>query len=1091
MPAGIPMAPKPDLTSKHFEEMAELSDIYLTRTADAVEFSEDGLLSNLRALYNLSRQQGKRMKKAHAKKIERLAINADMLFRTGEPGESHKGAEEAKQPSKAPPKGFMQSAQESMRSKLYDVALAVLSSTTLSKQDIKSAKQTIGELVEYYKKHECADVDLIMRLLPLIDGSLDAGKFGEAKKRSAELCCLLAVSDLGMYFANPSSIGSDPAKIAEIKGHLSMLETQSIILDNATKASISKFIDNVRKYLDYSKAWTGWYVGKNCQQFEETYRKETVFELSHEQINAYNFIQDEKLEKRNADAAIMKWFNVLSGSVHSEIAGSTRIPGSEIDRKIGRLYVQTAFSYMYTMNGFKKLDAWDAIGNAKWLQLLEMASNMEIMGVPISTPNQKEAALIKSVSEFEKAYKDFCGNYPQLLATIKIGLSSGNADEVTKGMEQLSKYYVDFMVKQMDAAMKVADYDLKGIKLAMALFDKAMDVAMVASLATGVGEMAAAGRLALSESSALVRSAAANYLKEEAAGVVSEATAAALRNSLSGAWSMARGMLVEMLSKTGAYMAETGVKRALKVSVLFTSLGLYSDSYSSKLISNALNRAEHNQVGGLKDLLSILQTARNSANGQKFAATLDPLLSEVEGNLHAAQENLKKGNGSGVSIEDIAMLFIKSFGQMLVLETGFGAVRTGKSLAAKKEGFMAPVPKATTKAAYDPAVAISFADFAARLEQSWPKQAGIILKRQNSQELFEELATLSPEALEIYMKSVGRLGRIPVVEPGRQAMQDLNDPGNVPMVDLLSKDGIHQFKLAESYLSTIVGMCKQAIADAEANGKPIVLVVPLRGSYFITRTAQLAMSYMQEGKKVKLITYTGSPSDGMTVRKGRVKRQEGHLWDIAEEWQKKGGANIVIFDEISSGSAAIQLQQAGAKITLKNPAVNFDIFCLTTNINESVRMSTTFGIKGPKATEQDCAAFKNYMMSFTSKIREMVLPSNYKSFLNDQSAVSRFLNDASELEHFNNILYLSQFKNGPSRFASDFLQNWAESIDLRDRVAVRQFVNWNNGAVFKAEIVSDFNLLVKNEYVQKPAIGVNNGSKFPNFNGSVPALLFT
>ncbi|MFA5929614.1 MAG: hypothetical protein WC861_01920 [Candidatus Micrarchaeia archaeon] len=372
-------------------------------------------------------------------------------------------------------------------------------------------------------------------------------------------------------------------------------------------------------------------------------------------------------------------------------------------------------------------------------------------------------------------------------------------------------------------------------------------------------------------------------------------------------------------------------------------------------------------------------------------------------------------------------------------------------------------------------------EIAARLKRQWPEQTEIILKRENRNEILEELATLSPKALEVYMGLAGRVRQIPVVERGKQIMPDPNVPEKVPTVELLSKEGIRQFKLSESYLSTIVGMCNQAIADANANGKPIVLVVPLRGGYFMTKTAQLALSSMQKSGKVKLITYTGSPTDGYTLRKGQVKRQEGHISDVAEEWQKKGGANLVIFEEISSGSSAVRLQQVAAKIASKTPDINFNIFSLATNVEESVRRSTTFGISGPKATEQDCANFKNFVMLFSPKIREMVLSGNYKAFLNDKVAVSGFLDNASGLEHFNNILYLSQFKNGTSKFASDFLQKWVENVNPHDRLAVEQIVNWNNGAIFEAGVVSDFNHLVQSGYVNRSSI--EHSKQLSNLSG--------
>ena len=68
---------KPRLTPAHAERIGELSGIYLSPSAEAVELSEDDLLSNLSALWKMARQQGSGMKKAHAKAIEKMVLAAD------------------------------------------------------------------------------------------------------------------------------------------------------------------------------------------------------------------------------------------------------------------------------------------------------------------------------------------------------------------------------------------------------------------------------------------------------------------------------------------------------------------------------------------------------------------------------------------------------------------------------------------------------------------------------------------------------------------------------------------------------------------------------------------------------------------------------------------------------------------------------------------------------------------------------------------------------------------------------------------------------------------------------------------------------
>jgi len=69
---------KPTLNTEHIESIAELSEIYLQ--PEAAEFSGDDLISSLRALYELSKQQSTKMSKAHAKKIQKMVIGAQGVF---------------------------------------------------------------------------------------------------------------------------------------------------------------------------------------------------------------------------------------------------------------------------------------------------------------------------------------------------------------------------------------------------------------------------------------------------------------------------------------------------------------------------------------------------------------------------------------------------------------------------------------------------------------------------------------------------------------------------------------------------------------------------------------------------------------------------------------------------------------------------------------------------------------------------------------------------------------------------------------------------------------------------------------------------
>ena len=89
MPPSAPKSPaepdwellrqkKPALSAVHIERIAELSEVYLQ--PEAAEFAEGDQVSSLRALYELSKQQGAKMSKAHAKKIQKMVIGAEGVF---------------------------------------------------------------------------------------------------------------------------------------------------------------------------------------------------------------------------------------------------------------------------------------------------------------------------------------------------------------------------------------------------------------------------------------------------------------------------------------------------------------------------------------------------------------------------------------------------------------------------------------------------------------------------------------------------------------------------------------------------------------------------------------------------------------------------------------------------------------------------------------------------------------------------------------------------------------------------------------------------------------------------------------------------
>lgn len=72
---------EPQLPLEHVDEIAQLSCEYLK--SEAIEFSEEDILSNLYLLWKISRQPGSKIAKSDAKKIERIVSLASSAFRSG------------------------------------------------------------------------------------------------------------------------------------------------------------------------------------------------------------------------------------------------------------------------------------------------------------------------------------------------------------------------------------------------------------------------------------------------------------------------------------------------------------------------------------------------------------------------------------------------------------------------------------------------------------------------------------------------------------------------------------------------------------------------------------------------------------------------------------------------------------------------------------------------------------------------------------------------------------------------------------------------------------------------------------------------
>ena len=88
MPSSTPEAPaEPDwdflqrkklqLCPSHMRRIGKLSEIYLASSAEALDLGQDGALDCLRALWEISKEQGSGMKKAHAKAIGMMVLSAD------------------------------------------------------------------------------------------------------------------------------------------------------------------------------------------------------------------------------------------------------------------------------------------------------------------------------------------------------------------------------------------------------------------------------------------------------------------------------------------------------------------------------------------------------------------------------------------------------------------------------------------------------------------------------------------------------------------------------------------------------------------------------------------------------------------------------------------------------------------------------------------------------------------------------------------------------------------------------------------------------------------------------------------------------
>lgn len=351
--------------------------------------------------------------------------------------------------------------------------------------------------------------------------------------------------------------------------------------------------------------------------------------------------------------------------------------------------------------------------------------------------------------------------------------------------------------------------------------------------------------------------------------------------------------------------------------------------------------------------------------------------------------------------------------------------------------------------------------------------AGLISKSPEADAISRELLLLPPESVGAYASLAGRVAKVPVLDK-ELARRMGADGGAVPMVPLLSAEGARQFAIASSYLKSVESFLGRISRQAEENGKPVLLVVPLRGSDMITKTAQLLLSSQPGKLNIGKFVATGSPSD-KAVRKGDAVETFRQTIDrVCVEYEGRGGATIVIFEEISSGSTVVSFADIGKKAAAEHPNITFEICAMTDGIqNAIVGRGGTF--------EGNAAGFKQYALQFqkTPEILQAALGrEDFRAFLKDERAVEGFVNDHASMGHFSNVIFLSQFRNGTSRFANPFLQEWVEGLDLRSREQVSEFVAWNGGAAARAEVSTDVASLVDGHYLLPYKTGGHDLSQF-------------
>lgn len=198
--------------------------------------------------------------------------------------------------------------------------------------------------------------------------------------------------------------------------------------------------------------------------------------------------------------------------------------------------------------------------------------------------------------------------------------------------------------------------------------------------------------------------------------------------------------------------------------------------------------------------------------------------------------------------------------------------------------------------------------------------SGVILGKGNetAKTVFLEVSKLSPDAAQSYLKLVGRVDKIPVLTLS-DAMR-MKGMTELPKIELVSGNGVKNFMGSYSYIEKIGTATGKIIENAEITQKPVVLGMVLRGGYPLTRTSQFVLSGLKESKIVSKVISLSSPS-GLSLKADRLA-----LEGVAKEYSAKGGATVVFFDEMVSGSSIVKLHSTAELITRKYPSINFEIY---------------------------------------------------------------------------------------------------------------------------------------------------------------------